>query len=98
MVIIRQGKQESDKETNHGLDIEERHITVRNSQRQSVWSVNSAHHQTIDPKLGERPESKLLIDDDDEKMIEGLEFADKTNTGPLCYAYNGILKECISLT
>lgn len=43
--------------------------------------VNSAHHQAIDPNaLG----SNLKVnayDDDEEKIIEGLEFADKTNKG-----------------
>jgi acyl-CoA reductase-like NAD-dependent aldehyde dehydrogenase/gamma-glutamyl-gamma-aminobutyrate hydrolase PuuD len=43
--------------------------------------VNSAHHQAIDPgAIGEN----LLVnayDDDAEKIIEGLEFRDKTNKG-----------------
>ena len=41
--------------------------------------VNSAHHQAIDPDgIGEN----LMVnayDDDDEKIIEGLEFKNKTD-------------------
>ncbi|MFI5130014.1 MAG: gamma-glutamyl-gamma-aminobutyrate hydrolase family protein [Chitinophagales bacterium] len=47
----------------------------------SSGHVNSAHHQAIDPNaIGDN----LLVnayDDDDEKIIEGLEFADKTDKG-----------------
>jgi acyl-CoA reductase-like NAD-dependent aldehyde dehydrogenase/gamma-glutamyl-gamma-aminobutyrate hydrolase PuuD len=41
--------------------------------------VNSAHHQAIDP--GEIGDNLIVnaYDDDDEKIIEGLEFKDKTN-------------------
>ena len=41
--------------------------------------VNSAHHQAIDPNaLGENLKVNAY-DKDDEKIIEGLEFSDKTN-------------------
>ncbi|MEI9911568.1 MAG: aldehyde dehydrogenase family protein [Bacteroidota bacterium] len=41
--------------------------------------VNSAHHQAIDPNaIGENLEVNAY-DDDEEKIIEGLEFKDKTN-------------------
>lgn len=41
--------------------------------------VNSAHHQAIDPNaLGENLKANAH-DEDDEKIIEGLEFNDKTN-------------------
>jgi putative glutamine amidotransferase len=43
--------------------------------------VNSAHHQAIDPNaLGENLKVNAY-DDDNEKIIEGLEFSDKTNKG-----------------
>jgi acyl-CoA reductase-like NAD-dependent aldehyde dehydrogenase/gamma-glutamyl-gamma-aminobutyrate hydrolase PuuD len=43
--------------------------------------VNSAHHQAIDPNaIGENLKVNAY-DDDEEKIIEGLEFADKTNKG-----------------
>lgn len=41
--------------------------------------VNSAHHQSIDPNaIGENLKVNAY-DDDDQKIIEGLEFDDKTN-------------------
>lgn len=43
--------------------------------------VNSAHHQAIDPlAIGENLKVNAY-DDDDEKIIEGLEFDDKTDKG-----------------
>jgi putative glutamine amidotransferase len=43
--------------------------------------VNSAHHQAIDPHaLGDNLKANAY-DEDDEKIIEGLEFSDKTNKG-----------------
>jgi putative glutamine amidotransferase len=43
--------------------------------------VNSAHHQAIDPDaLGENLKVNA-VDGDEEKIIEGLEFSDKTNKG-----------------
>ena len=54
--------------------------------------VNSAHHQAIDPNaLGENLQVNAY-DDDAEKIIEGLEFKDKTNKA-LCFAFNGTRKE-----
>ena len=43
--------------------------------------VNSAHHQAIDPNAIGNNLKVNAYDDDDEKIIEGLEFSDKTNTG-----------------
>jgi putative glutamine amidotransferase len=44
-------------------------------------AVNSAHHQAIDPlAIGDNLKINAH-DDDDQKIIEGLEFADKTNKG-----------------
>jgi acyl-CoA reductase-like NAD-dependent aldehyde dehydrogenase/gamma-glutamyl-gamma-aminobutyrate hydrolase PuuD len=43
--------------------------------------VNSAHHQAIDPHAIGKNLVPNAFDTDDEKMIEGLEFADKTNSG-----------------
>jgi acyl-CoA reductase-like NAD-dependent aldehyde dehydrogenase/gamma-glutamyl-gamma-aminobutyrate hydrolase PuuD len=43
--------------------------------------VNSAHHQAIDPDAIGLNLKVNAFDDDDEKIIEGLEFADKTNKG-----------------
>jgi putative glutamine amidotransferase len=44
-------------------------------------NVNSAHHQAIDPTaLGDNLKVNAY-DGDNEKIIEGLEFADKTDTG-----------------
>ena len=43
--------------------------------------VNSAHHQAIDPDaLGDNLKVNA-VDDDDQRIIEGLEFSDKTGKG-----------------
>ena len=74
----RHKKEESDKEHNV--------LAANSSLLQQIAGsvsghVNSAHHQAIDPNaIGDN----LMVnahDDDDEKIIEGLEFADKTDKG-----------------
>ena len=72
----RHKKEESDKE--HRIVAEDGTLLrqIANSQQ---GTVNSAHHQAIDPTaIG----NNLLInayDDDKERIIEGLEFNDKSN-------------------
>jgi putative glutamine amidotransferase len=44
----------------------------------SSGHVNSAHHQAIDPNALGKNLKVNAYDDDDEKIIEGLEFKDKT--------------------
>ena len=74
----RHRKEESDKE--HGI------VATKDSLLSVVAGsdagrVNSAHHQAIDPNaIGENLKVNAY-DDNDEKIIEGLEFADKTGQG-----------------
>lgn len=74
----RHRKEESDKE--HTIFTENNTLLYQVAGSLS-GHVNSAHHQAIDPNnIGENLKINAY-DDDDEKIIEGLEFADKTNTG-----------------
>ena len=74
----RHKKEESDKE--HNIIAEEGTLlyNIANSHK---GPVNSAHHQAIDPNaLG----TNLIVnafDDDNEKIIEGLEFKNKSGKG-----------------
>jgi len=72
----RHKKEESDKE--HTI-VAEDNTLLHNIAGSFSGHVNSAHHQAIDPNaIGEN----LVVnayDDDDEKIIEGLEFRDKTD-------------------
>jgi len=73
----RHKKEDSDKE--HGI-IAEGQTLLRDVAGSSIGYVNSAHHQAIDPNaIGEN----LMVNayDDDEKIIEGLEFKNKNDTG-----------------
>ena len=57
------------------------HCFIR-SLAQRSGRVNSAHHQAIDPNaLGDNLKVSAVDDDDDEKIIEGLEFNDKKDKG-----------------
>ena len=72
----RHKKEETDKEH---IIVTGHDSLLRQIAREVSGHVNSAHHQAIDPNaLGEN----LIVnayDDDEEKIIEGLEFDDKTN-------------------
>lgn len=71
----RHKKEASDKE--HGIVAEDETLLsqIANSQK---GRVNSAHHQAIDPNaIGEKLTANAY--DDDKKIIEGLEFKDKSD-------------------
>jgi putative glutamine amidotransferase len=72
---VRHKKEESDKE--HAIVAENNSLLYKIS-GSLTGHVNSAHHQAIDPHaIGDN----LMVnayDDDDEKIIEGLEFRNKT--------------------
>jgi len=73
----RHKKEESDKE--HGI-VAGGNTLLSQIAGSSTGFVNSAHHQAIDPNaIGEN----LMVNayDDDEKIIEGLEFKNKTGKG-----------------
>lgn len=74
----RHRKEESDKE--HTIVTESNTLLYKIAGSLS-GHVNSAHHQAIDPNdIGTNLKINAY-DDDGEKIIEGLEFADKTNRG-----------------
>jgi acyl-CoA reductase-like NAD-dependent aldehyde dehydrogenase/gamma-glutamyl-gamma-aminobutyrate hydrolase PuuD len=74
----RHKKEASDKQ--HTIVTEARSLLHQISGRAS-GRVNSAHHQAIDPNaLGENLVANAYADDND-KIIEGLEFKDKTDKG-----------------
>ena len=71
----RHKKEESDKE--HNIVAEEGTLLyqIANSQQ---GSVNSAHHQAIDPDAIGNNLTVNAYDDDEEKIVEGLEFKNKS--------------------
>lgn len=72
----RHKKEESDKE--HTVIAADNSLLSKITGARS-GHVNSAHHQAIDPAaIGDNLQVNAF-DDDEEKIIEGLEFADKTN-------------------
>src|SRR5436190_6037192 len=74
----RHRKEESDKE--HTIAAEKKSL-LHQIAGSASGHVNSAHHQAIDPTaIGENLVANAY-DDDDEKIIEGLEFKDKTGKG-----------------
>ena len=74
----RHKKEESDKE--HTIVTENDTLLYKISGNLS-GHVNSAHHQAIDPNaIGDNLKVNAY-DDDDEMIIEGLEFDNKTNKG-----------------
>lgn len=74
----RHRKEESDKE--HSIVATENSLLAAVAGSMS-GRVNSAHHQAIDPNaIGENLRVNAY-DDNDEKIIEGLEFADKSGKG-----------------
>lgn len=74
----RHKKEESDKE--HTI-VTENDTLLYNISGTLSGHVNSAHHQAIDPNaIGDNLKVNAY-DDDDEMIIEGLEFDDKTNKG-----------------
>ena len=74
----RHKKEESDKE--HAIVAENNTLLHKVTGTRS-GHVNSAHHQAIDPNAIGLNLAVNAYDDDDEKIIEGLEFADKINKG-----------------
>ena len=74
----RHKKEASDKE--HNIVTEEGTLLsqIANSNK---GKVNSAHHQAIDPSAIGDNLTVNAHDDDDEKIIEGLEFRDKSGKG-----------------
>jgi len=73
----RHKKEEADKE--HSI-VADSNTLLHQAAGSASGHVNSAHHQAIDPgSIGEN----LLVNayDDDKKIIEGLEFANKTGKG-----------------
>jgi acyl-CoA reductase-like NAD-dependent aldehyde dehydrogenase/GMP synthase-like glutamine amidotransferase len=74
----RHKKEESDKE--HTI-VAENNTLLYNIAGTGSGYVNSAHHQAIDPgAIGDNLKVNAF-DDDDERIIEGLEFNDKTDKG-----------------
>ena len=74
----RHRKEESDKQ--HSIVAEGKSLLHQISGSAS-GHVNSAHHQAIDPNaIGESLVANAY-DDDDDRIIEGLEFKDKTGKG-----------------
>lgn len=74
----RHKKEESDKE--HPIITENDTLLYKITGKLSGF-VNSAHHQAIDPEAIGHNLKVNAYDDDSEKIIEGFEFADKTNKG-----------------
>lgn len=74
----RHRKEESDKE--HTIVAESNTLLSKIAGNLS-GHVNSAHHQAIDPNAIGKNLKANAYDDDEEKIIEGLEFADKSNKG-----------------
>jgi len=71
----RHKKEESDKE--HSI-VAERNSLLYNIAGSPSGRVNSAHHQAVDPNaIGDNLVANAY-DDDDEQIIEGLEFKNKT--------------------
>ena len=71
----RHRKEASDKE--HNIIAEEGTLLSQIAKSQK-GKVNSAHHQAIDPNAIGDNLTVNAYDDDDEKIIEGLEFRDKS--------------------
>ena len=74
----RHRKEQSDKQ--HTI-VAEKDSLLHNIAGTQSGRVNSAHHQAIDPDaLGDNLKVNA-VDEDDDRIIEGLEFNDKTNKG-----------------
>src|SRR4029079_7667188 len=74
----RHRKEQSDKQ--HAI-VTENGTLLSNIAGTRSGNVNSAHHQAIDPDaLGDNLRVNA-VDDDDERIVEGLEFNDKADKG-----------------
>ena len=74
----RHKKEQTDKE--HVINVESNSL-LNKVAVSDTGHVNSAHHQAIDPSAIGSNLKVNAFENDDEKIIEGLEFTDKTNKG-----------------
>ena len=73
-------RREADTDKQHDIRIQ-KDTLLYNITNCDVGSVNSAHHQVIDPTAIGKSLIANAFTDTDEKIIEGIEFKDKTNKG-----------------